>query len=82
MGGSSTAGKADSALGKCILNASNWLNSQLSSVMQLNSHEALCMEYHVCTRLTLKPLVCLKHTLAYFLGELLYLDMKFKAAAL
>ena len=28
------------------------LNGQLSSVMQLDSREALCMDYHVCTSLT------------------------------
>ena len=36
----------------CVLKASDWLNGQLNSVMQLNSHEVLCIEYHVyvCTR--------------------------------
>ena len=34
-----------------VLKASDWLNSHLSSIMQLNSREALCMEYHVCTSL-------------------------------
>ena len=29
-----------------VLKASDWLNG---GVMQLDSHEALCMEYHVCT---------------------------------
>ena len=37
-------GKADSA---AVLKASDCLNSQPSSVMQLDSSEALCMEYHV-----------------------------------
>ena len=32
-----------------VLKASDWLNSQLSSILQLDSHDALCMEYHVCT---------------------------------
>ena len=32
-----------------VLKASDWRNCQLSSVMQLNSREALCMDYHVCT---------------------------------
>ena len=32
-----------------VLKASDWLNGQLSSIMQLYSREALCMEYHVCT---------------------------------
>ena len=33
-----------------VLRASDWLNGQLSSVMQqLDSHEALCMDYHVCS---------------------------------
>ena len=49
MGGSSTAGKANSAAGKlmiAVLKVSGWLNSQLSSIMQL---KVLCMDYHVCT---------------------------------
>ena len=29
-----------------VLKASDWLNGQLSSV---DSHEALCMDYHICT---------------------------------
>ena len=44
--------KADSAAGKLMtaaLKASDWLNGQLSSVMQLDSCKALCMEYHVRT---------------------------------
>ena len=28
---------------------SEWPNNQLSSVMQLDSCETLCIEYHVCT---------------------------------
>ena len=32
-----------------ILKASAWLTVKLNSVMQLDSHEALCMEYYVCT---------------------------------
>ena len=32
-----------------VFKASDWLNGQLSSVMQLDSREALRMEYHVCT---------------------------------
>ena len=39
-----------------VLKASDWLNGQLSSVMQLDSLEALCMEYHVCTSLYWKEL--------------------------
>ena len=30
-----------------VLKVSDWPNAQLSSVMQLDSSEALCMEYHV-----------------------------------
>ena len=52
--GGSTVSKTDSAAALSI-KASDWLNGQLSSAMQLDSREALCMEYHVCTsfRLTL-----------------------------
>ena len=32
-----------------VLKASGWLNGQLSSAMQLDFREALCMEYHICT---------------------------------
>ena len=35
-----------------VFKASDWLNGQLSSVMQLDSNEALCMEYHVYTSST------------------------------
>ena len=34
-----------------VLKALDWLNGQLSSVMELDSREALCMEYHACTEL-------------------------------
>ena len=42
-----------------VLKASDWLGGQLSSVlMQSDSCEALCMEYHVCTSNTFTSLVC------------------------
>ena len=41
-----------------VLKASNWLNGQLSSVMQLDSREAHCMEYHVCTSNAVPCLFC------------------------
>ena len=47
-------GEADSIAGKvmiAVLKASDWLNGQLSSEIQLDSREALCMEYHVYTSL-------------------------------
>ena len=42
-----------------VLKASDWLNGQLSGVMQLDSCEDLCMEYHVCT--SYKPYTCALH---------------------
>ena len=35
-----------------VLKASNWMNGQLSSVMQLDSREALCLENHAWTSIT------------------------------
>ena len=36
-----------------VLKALDWLNGQLYNVMQLDSREALCMDYHVCTSMCL-----------------------------
>ena len=41
-----------------VLKASDWPNDQLSSVLQLDSHKALCMEYHVCTSISIQFHVC------------------------
>ena len=41
-----------------VLKASDWLNSQLSSIMQPNSREALFMEQHVCTSIMLEDCHC------------------------
>ena len=43
-----------------VLKASDWLSGQLSSVIQFDSCEALCMEYYVCTShsLDLRPVAC------------------------
>ena len=40
-----------------VLKASDWPNGQVSSIMQLDSREALSMEYHVCTRLVCTSII-------------------------
>ena len=49
MGGLLTVGNADSAAESmtAVLKISDWLNDQLSNVMQLDSRDAFCVEYPI-----------------------------------